>query len=309
MITMLSGVFPALVCPFQPDLSLDLAALERLAAELSAVPGVGGVVVNAHAGEGTALSPAERVRVIRAVRGAVRPGARVIAGVAAESTWESVELAHHAREAGADAIMVLPPFIFGWGASLAPDIAYRHHEAIAQAVDMPMVVFQYPVWAGCTYSPQDLERLLRLEQVVAVKEAIWEMERYETDLRIIRGCGRPVSVLAASDTLLFTSFCLGADGALIGLGNLVAAEVAQMLAAVERGDLMAARRINEQLYPLTRAIYAPPLINMHVRIKYALQVQGRLPCAAVRQPLLPVPEPEQQRLRQALVAAGLWAEA
>jgi 4-hydroxy-tetrahydrodipicolinate synthase len=112
-------------------------------------------------------------------------------------------------------------------------------------------------------------------------------------------------MLSSFTMALMSTFLLGADGAISGMGSVVADLQAELFAACQKGDLDGARQINDRLDPLVRVFYAPPFVDMHNRMKEALVLLGRIPAAHVRPPLTPVGDAEREAIRQALVAAGL----
>lgn len=300
-----SGLIPANILPFNTDCSIDETDYRRHLGWLAGVPGVTGITVNGHAAEVSSLSREERRRALAIAVDEVGSRLPLIAGIYADSTREAVDLARDARAEGARGLLVFPPSLFMWGVQLRPEMAIRHFGTIAEVVDLPLVVFQYPVASGLGYGPDTLAALTEIPQVVAVKEWSNDIVAFEQNLRAIRATGRPVSVLSSFTMSLFASFVLGADGAISGMGSVAADLQADLFAHVQRGDLEAARRVNDRLEPLVRVFYAPPFVDMHNRMKEALVLLGRIRRAVVRPPLEPITEQERQRIRAALAQAGL----
>lgn len=300
-----SGIIPANVLPFNSDCSIDETDYRGHLRWLAGVRGVTGMTVNGHAAEVSSLSREERRRALAIAVDEVGPRLPVIAGIYTDSTWEGVELARDAKAEGAGGLLVFPPAVFMWGVQLRPEMAVRHIRAIADAVDLPLVVFQYPIASGLGYDPDTLVRLTEIPRVAAVKEWSNDIVAFEQNLRAIRATGRPVAVLSSFTMSLFGSFALGADGAISGMGSVAADLQAELFAHVQHGDLEAARRVNDRLEPLVRVFYAPPFLDMHNRMKEALVLLGRIRRAVVRPPLLPVTDAERERIRAALAQAGL----
>jgi 4-hydroxy-tetrahydrodipicolinate synthase len=181
-----------------------------------------------------------------------------------------------------------------------------HVARVADAVDLPIVVFQYPPASGVGYAPETLIRLVtEVERVVAVKEWSNDIVAYERNLRAIRATGRPVAVLSSFTMSMLASFVLGADGAISGMGSVAADLQVELFAHVHRGDLEAARKVNDRLEPLVRVFYAPPFVDMHNRMKEALAILGRIDRAVVRPPLQPIDDAERAAIRAALARAGI----
>lgn len=302
---MFSGVIPANILPLETDYTIDEADYRRHLRWLAEVPGVTGITVNGHAAEVSSLSRTERRHALAVARDEVGPDLPLIAGIYTDSTFDAVELGRDAKAEGASGLLVFPPSLFMWGVQLRPEMASRHFAAIAEAVDLPLVVFQYPTASGLGYDLDTLVRLTEIPQVVAIKEWSNDIVAFEQTLRAIRATGRHVTVLSSFTMSLFASFVLGADGAISGMGSVAADLQADLFARVRRGDLEGARRVSDRLNPLVRVFYAPPFLDMHNRMKEALTLLGRIRRAVVRPPLQPIGEPERQRIREALAQAGL----
>lgn len=304
-----SGVIPANLLPFTADYDIDEANYRRHLTWLADVPGITAVTVNGHAAEVSSLHRDERRRALAIALDEVGSRLPLISGIYSDSTFEAVELARDAKAEGASGLLVFPPTLFMWGAQLRPEMPYRHFAAIADAVDMPLVVFQYPPVSGIGYTPETLIKLTEIPQVVAVKEWSNDIVAFERNLRAIRSTGRPVAVLSSFTMSLLSSFVLGADGTISGMGSVAADLQAELFQHVQRGDLEAARHVNDRLEPLVRVFYAPPFVDMHNRMKEALALLGRIDAAVVRPPLQPVGEAERMQIADALHRAGLLASA
>jgi 4-hydroxy-tetrahydrodipicolinate synthase len=301
------GCIPANILPFTADLEIDQAAYRKHLRWLADTNGVTGIVVNGHAAEVSSLSREERKRALAVALDEVAGKVPIISGVYADGSQEAVELARDARAAGADGLLVFPPTLFMWGAQVKPDMVVRHYQVLADGVDLPLVVFEYPPASGIGYSPDTLAELCKIPSVVAVKDWSNDIVAYEKNLRALRASGRPVAMLSSFTMSLMATFLLGADGCISGMGSVAADLQAELFAAVRAGDLALAHRWNERLAPLVGVFYAPPFVDMHNRMKEALALLGRIPAAHVRPPLTPISDDERQRIRLALRAAGLRA--
>jgi 4-hydroxy-tetrahydrodipicolinate synthase len=299
------GCIPANLLPFTADLEIDEAAYRQHLRWLADAPGVTGIVANGHAAEVSSLDRQERQRALAIAVDEVAGKVPVIAGVYCDGTREAVALGRDARVAGAAGLLVFPPTLFMWGAQVKPDMVLRHFQALADGVDLPLVVFEYPPASGIGYSPDTLAELCKIPSVVGVKDWSNDIVSYERNLRALRASGRPVAMLSSFTMSLMATFLLGADGCISGMGSVAADLQAELLAAVRAGDLAGAHRINERLAPLVSVFYAPPFVDMHNRMKEALALLGRIPAAHVRPPLTPVSDDERHRIRLALRAAGL----
>jgi 4-hydroxy-tetrahydrodipicolinate synthase len=301
------GLYPATILPFNGDYAIDVLELRRLLRFLAKVRGVNGFLCNGHAGDCWALSREERQRVIQIHVDEVNGDFPIISAIAGESTREVIEQMREAKEAGASAVLVMPPGIFRNVSILDPEMPYVFFKSLSEAVDIPMIVFQHPIFRGNNYSPETLAKLTEIDNVVAIKETVWDIKLYERDLVALRRAPRRISILIANDTLLFPSFVFGhSDGALIGLGTLVPHWVVEMFEAVKKNDLSKARKINDQLYPIVELLYYTPGLNTYCAIKEALKMLGVLTKHCVpRAPLLALTEKNRLAISRALEESGL----
>jgi 4-hydroxy-tetrahydrodipicolinate synthase len=298
---------PANLLPFTADLAIDEPGYRKHLRWLADAPGVTGIVANGHAAEVASLTREERKRTLAIALDEIAGKVPVVTGVYSDGTLEAVELARDARAAGAAGLLVFPPTLFMWGAQQKPDMVLRHFQTIADAVDLPIIVFEYPLASGIGYSPETLAELCKIPSVAGVKDWSNDIVSYEKNLRVLRGAGRPVAMLSSFTMSLMASFTLGADGCISGMGSVTADLQAALLAAVQAGRIDEARAINDRLTPLVQVFYSPPFVDMHNRMKEALAILGRIPAAHVRPPLTPVSDDERHRIRLALRAARLSA--
>jgi len=300
-----SGCIPANLLPFTADLQIDVPAYKRHLRWLADTKGVTAIVANGHAAEVSSLSREERKRALALALEEVGGKVPIIAGVYSDGTLEAIELARDARAAGAQGLLVFPPTIFMWGAQVKPDMVLRHFSTLADGVDLPLIVFEYPPVSGMGYSAETLAELCKIPTVVGVKDWSNDIVAYEKNLRALRASGRPVAMLSSFTMSLMATFLLGADGCISGMGSVAADLQGELWASVGAGNLADAHRVNERLAPLVNVFYAPPFVDMHNRMKEALAILGRIPASHVRPPLTPVSDDERHRIRLALRASGL----
>ena len=296
------GVIPACVLPFRDDLDIDEAAYRRHLRDVAAVAGVSAITVNAHATEVASCSFDEQRRVLDLTMDEIGRRVPIVNGVYADGSLEAARIARIAAAGGASALLVFPPNPFTLGQTDA--MVLVHFQRIADATDLPLIAFQYPLAGGQGYP---LERLLRLVDAVpsvrAIKDWCNDVPRHEAHIRALQHRTRPVNVLTTHSTWLLSSLVLGCRGLLSGMGSVVADLQSALFAAVQANDLARARALNDRLHPLAAAFYADPFVDMHNRMKAALVLLGRIPCAAVRPPLVKVDAAEIERLRIALTQA------
>ncbi len=303
-----SGTIPANLLPFREDYAIDEPDYRRHLAGLADTEGVTAIVCNGHAAEVASLVRDERRRALAIAVDEVGARCPLICGIYTDNTFEAADLARDAKAEGAAGMLVFPPSPFMWGAQLRPEMVLGHYAPIADAVELPIVVFQYPLDSGMGYHPETLVRLVEeIPTVVAVKDWSNDMVPLERNLRALRGCSRPVAHLSSYTLSLLGSYLLGSDGSISGMGSVTADLQAELFAAVQRGDLAAARAVNDRLDPLVRVFYAPPFVDMHNRMKEALVLLGRISRCVVRPPLHRVSGAEREAIRGALIEVGLLA--
>lgn len=299
----LRGIIPATVLPMTDDYKPDLKALKPY---LNWVIEQGPVAlaINVDTGEGPHLSDAERREVLEAAVDAAAGRVGIVAGIGGPYTEAAIRQARDAKEAGADAIMVFPIPVFQ-GRPLYPEIPYEYHKAIANAVDLPMILFQLqPALGGVEYTPEALRKLLEIDTVVAIKEASFDAMTFVRTRSIVKAARPDVVFLTGNDNFILHSFILGAEGALIGFGTLVTSLQVQMFEAAMRHDYEEAFRLSDIVQPLADVIFAQPVPNYRARTKEALVMQGVIENATVRPPLLPISAEERESVRRALARAG-----
>ncbi|MEZ6090082.1 MAG: dihydrodipicolinate synthase family protein [Pirellulaceae bacterium] len=300
------GVIPACLMPFDADLEIDERAYRRHIKTLSEIDGVSAITLNGHAAEVHALSFEEQRRAIEMARDEVGEQMPLVAGIHTARTREAGRLAEMATAAGADALLVFPSDALTLGGELRPECAHAHIAAIADSTHLPLILFQYPI-KSLGYPLATLIDLCETFPTIrAIKDWCNDPHLHERQIRELHALDHPVRVLSTHSMWLLGSLVYGCDGLLSGAGSVIASLQVALYEAVQRGDLITAREVNDRIYPTVRAFYADPLIDMHNRMKEALVLLGQLDCAHVRPPLIKLPETEIERIRRGLKQAGLF---
>jgi 4-hydroxy-tetrahydrodipicolinate synthase len=299
------GVIPAVLLPFHEDLSIDEASYRAHLRDVAAVEGLSAITVNAHASEVASCTFDEQRRVLEISREALE--LPIISGVYADGSLEAARIAKMAEQGGASALLVFPPAIYSFGQR--PEMALAHFKRIADATSLPLILFQYPLAGGQGYPLATLTRILdEVPSVRAIKDWCANPQLHERQVRLLQSRAKPVNVLSTHSSWLLSSLVLGCAGLLSGSGSVIADLHAQMFRAVKAGNLADAQRIQARIAPTAEVFYAEPWVDMHNRMKEALVLLGKMPRAVVRPPLTKLPAQEIERIRAALVAAGLLAE-
>jgi 4-hydroxy-tetrahydrodipicolinate synthase len=299
-------VIPACLLPFDDDLNIDEAAYRKHLRDVAAVDGLSAITTNAHASEVASCTFEEQRRVLDLTMNEVGDEIPVVNGIYADGSQEAARLARMAERGGASGLLVFPPNPFSLGAHSRPEMALTHFKTIADATDLPIICFQYPLGGGQGYPLDILVRLAEeVPTVRAIKDWSDNVRLHERHVRVLQNLTRPVNVLSTHSAWLMSSLALGCNGLLSGSGSVIADLQVALWRAIQAGDLPRARRLNDRIYPTAEAFYADPFADMHNRMKAALVVLGRIPNAAVRPPLVKVGDAEIERIRRALDEAGV----
>jgi 4-hydroxy-tetrahydrodipicolinate synthase len=298
------GVIPAVLLPFTDDLAIDERGFRSHLRDVAVTKGISAITINAHSTEVASCSFDEQRRVLDIAQDEIGGRLPLVNGIWADGSIEAARIARMAAEGGASALLVFPPAPFTLGQS--PDMALAHFKRIADATDLPLIAFQYPLATGQGY-PRDtlLKMVEQVPSIRAIKDWAGNVPQHEMHVRVLQSLPRPVNVLTTHSAWLLSSLVLGCNGLLSGSGSVIADLQAALFRAVQENDLAAARRLNDRIYPLARVFYADPWADMHNRMKEALVLLGRLPRAVVRPPLARLSRAEVGRIRAALVEATL----
>jgi 4-hydroxy-tetrahydrodipicolinate synthase len=300
------GVIPAVLLPFDADLAIDEASFRAHLRHVAATEGISAITINAHSTEVASCTFDEQRRVLAVAQDEIGDRLPLINGVWADGSIEAARIARMAAEGAASALLVFPPAPFTLGQS--PAMAIAHFKRIADATDLPLIAFQYPLSTGQGYPKDALLRLVEeVPTIRAIKDWIGNVPHHEWHVRTLQTLPRPVNVLTTQSAWLLPSLVLGCKGLLSGSGSVIADLQSALFAAVQRNDLAEARRLNDRIEPLMRVFYADPFVDMHNRMKEALVLLGHLPHAYVRPPLVKIEPAEIARIRDGLVEAGLLA--
>jgi 4-hydroxy-tetrahydrodipicolinate synthase len=298
-----AGVIPAVLLPFHEDLSIDEASYRAHLRDVASVEGLSAITVNAHASEVASCTLDEQRRVLEISKEELE--LPIVNGVYADGSLEAARIAKMAAQGGAAALLVFPPGIYTFGQR--PEMAVAHFKRIADATDLPLILFQYPLAGGQGYPTSTLLEIVeKVPSVKAIKDWCANPQLHERQIRVLQS--RSVNVLTTHSSWLLSSLVLGCNGLLSGSGSVIADLQAQLFRAVKAGRLDEAKKLHERITPTAEVFYAEPWVDMHNRMKEALVLLGRLPRAVVRPPLAKISTQEIERIRAALIAAGLMKQ-
>ncbi|SMO40231.1 dihydrodipicolinate synthase family protein [Paracoccus laeviglucosivorans] len=292
------GIYAATICTLTPDGRIDTDAQQSHFSAVLETKGIHGLLLNGHAGEGIFMSRDEQAHVIALAR-QVAPDTRILAAVSAEATAWAVADGLAALRAGADAVMVFPPYSWALGAD--PRAIVAHHRGIADATGAPIYLFQGAVGSGkLAYAPDTLRALMDIDSIVGIKEGSWETRAYETTRRIVHAARPDVAVMASGDEHLLSCYLIGSEGSAVSLAAILPELIVALDQAVRDGQLTHALQIHTALFDFARLVYAAPGHMAAARLKACLAELGRIPCDFCHAPTPAVTSSERTALMAAL---------
>jgi 4-hydroxy-tetrahydrodipicolinate synthase len=285
---MFQGSIVAMVTPMNRDGDVDEAALAELV-EFHVDNGTDAIVAVGTTGESATLDPEEHCHVISRIVALAGGRLPVIGGTGANSTREAIHLTAMAKKAGVDACLLVTPYYN----KPTQHGLYEHFKAVAEAVDIPQILYNVPGRTACDMLPDVVESLSRIDNIVGIKEASGEVERFA---ELVSRCGSEFDVLSGEDHLALQAILAGARGVISVTANVAPAAMHEMCALALAGDSDGARRVDERLRDLHAAMFFE---SNPIPAKWALQDMGMIP-SGIRLPLTPLSEHYHERVRSAI---------
>ena len=289
---MFKGSFVALVTPMTSSGEVDWDALERLV-QWHLDSGTHGIVPVGTTGESATLTPLEHKRVIEVTVDHVNGQVPVIAGTGANATAEAIELTEAAKKSGADACLSVTPYYN----KPTQEGLYRHYCAIAEAVDIPMVLYNVPPRTACDMQPETVARLASIQQIIGIKEACGDAERVGAIRALVDD---DFIVLSGEDAQTLRMMELGAVGTISVSANVVPELMSTFCDSYLNGDHAGAGELDQRLQPIHDILFVE---TSPTPTKWALQQMGRID-EGIRLPLIPLSETHHDEVRQRLKTVG-----
>lgn len=287
---MLTGSYVAIITPFS-DGEVEWETLAELI-EFQIAGGTHGILPCGTTGESPTLSHPEHDKVVEFTVKQVHGRVPVLAGSGSNSTAEALRLAHHARDCGADAALVITPYY-----NKPPQEGlYRHFKTIAEEVDIPIFIYNVPGRTGVSITPETVARLFEIENIVAIKEASGSLEQVS---RILSLCD--IAVFSGDDSLTFPIICNGGKGVVSVVANIMPKEVSEMVSLAVGGKIEEARRLHYELYAISKALF---IETNPIPVKTALAMMGKA-VEEFRLPLCPMSASNRAKLEKVLRSYSL----
>ncbi len=288
---MFTGAMVALVTPFQEG-EIDFQTLDELI-DFQLAGGIDGIVPVGTTGESPTLSPEEHKQVIERVVQAVGGQVPVIAGAGSNSTAEAIEYTEFSKKVGADATLQVGPYYN----KPTQEGFYQHFKAIAEEVDLPVVLYNIPGRCGAGMTPETVARLAELENIVAIKEATGSLDQAS---EIATRCD--ITLISGDDSLTLPLASVGGKGVISVVANIVPADVKALTDLILEGDLVSARQWHKKLFTLCKSMLT--LATNPIPIKAAMAILNM--CSnELRLPMTPLEENKKAVLEQTLKDYGL----
>ncbi|MFH1020728.1 MAG: 4-hydroxy-tetrahydrodipicolinate synthase [Pseudomonadota bacterium] len=287
------GAFVAIVTPFI-DGKLDEQGLQDLI-EFQIAGGTHGIVPCGTTGESATMSHAEHRRVVELTVKTVAGRVPVLAGTGSNSTSESIELTRAAKEAGADGALMITPYYN----KPSQEGLYQHFKAVAEAVDIPIILYNVPSRTAVNMLPETVARCARIANIVGVKEATADLNQIS---QVIRLCPKDFAVMSGDDFTSMPTVMIGGTGVISVTSNVAPKDMAAMMDAALAGDLAKAKELHYKLLPLIQAMF---IDTNPVPAKTALAMMGKIKSGLPRLPLYKMNEANEEKLKKVIAAYGL----
>ncbi|KFE55230.1 4-hydroxy-tetrahydrodipicolinate synthase [Pseudomonas syringae] len=290
---MIAGSMVALVTPMDAQGRLDWDSLSKLV-DFHLQEGTNAIVAVGTTGESATLDVNEHIEVIRRVVDQVAGRIPVIAGTGANSTREAIELTNNAKRAGADACLLVTPYYN----KPTQEGLYQHFKAIAEAVDIPQILYNVPGRTACDMLADTVVRLSTVPNIIGIKEATGDIQRAKD---IIARVSSDFLVYSGDDATAIELILAGGKGNISVTANVAPRDMSEMCAAAMRGDAGTARAIHEKLMPLNKNLF---IESNPIPVKWALHEMGLMP-DGIRLPLTWLSQACHEPLRQAMRQSGV----
>lgn len=283
------GVFAATLCAFKEDEDIDEGGLREYFSWLCNIEDLKGLVCNGHTGEIMALRENERSTVTRILKEEVDKSNRkmkVISGVCGEGSLVAIDHALAAKEAGADAILLMPPhYQLRFGRS--SETAVKFFQDVAEGAQIDIIVHQYPAWTKVSYTLAEMLEIVKIPGIVSIKMGTRDMARGLYDYEKLKEAAPNISIVTCQDEYLLPSLLEAGDGALIGFAGFAPELMIRLVHACLDGDLKGAKEAQKTVAPLARLIYSfgEPGCGAHQRMKVALWLMGKFSSPVFRRPI------------------------
>jgi len=304
MIEKFKGIYAATVVPLKKNKSVDLNALSKHVKEVIKTDGIKGLLLNGHAGENFTLNKDEQIKVIKISKKFLNSNNKIISGLNFEDPILASKVAIKMIKAGADAILVFPPF--SWSQGVSEEMIFEHHKIICNKINKPVFIYQSSIYSGhLSYKKNLLKKLLKIKNIVGVKEGSWDYKSYVNNYKFFKKYKKNFSVMASGDEHLYPCFKYASDGSQVSLAAIIPEKIVKLIKFIENKDYFMAKKLDKKILILAKNIYGkyPPNFAT-ARIKFCLKVLKKIPNDFMRSTIT-LDNLEKNQLRKSLKSLGL----
>ena len=277
MIEKFKGIYAATVVPLKKNKSIDLNALSKHVKEVINTVGIKGLLLNGHAGENFTLNKDEQIKVIKISKRFLNSNNKIISGLNFEDPILASKVAVKMIKAGADAILIFPPF--SWSQGVSEEMIFEHHKIICNKINKPVFIYQSSIYSGhLSYKKSLLKKLLKIKNIMGVKEGSWDYKSYVNNYKFFKKYKKNFSVMASGDEHLYPCFKYASDGSQVSLAAIIPEKIVELIRLIENKDYFMAKKLDKKILILAKNIYGryPPNFAT-ARIKFCLKVLKKIP--------------------------------
>ena len=273
----LKGIYAATVVPLRKNKSIDKNALSKHIKDIIKTEGIKGLLLNGHAGENFTLNVNEQIKVIETAKKYKTIDKKLISGLNFEDPLLALNVAKKMTKAGADAILIFPPF--SWSQGISDEMIYQHHKVICNEINKPVFLYQSSIYSGyLSYKKDLLKKLLKIKNIIGVKEGSWDYKSYVNNYKFLKKIKKEFLVMASGDEHLYPCFKYASDGSQVSLAAITPEKIVKLIRLIENKEHSKAKKLDKKLLVLAKNIYGkyPPNFAT-ARIKYCLKIIKKIP--------------------------------
>jgi len=273
----LKGIYAATVVPLKKNKSINVIALKNHIKDIIKTNGIKGLLLNGHAGENFTLNVNEQIKVIKIAKKYKNLDKKLISGLNFEDPLLASNVAKKMTKAGADAILIFPPF--SWSQGISEEMIFQHHKIICNKINKPVFVYQSSIYSGhLSYKKNLLKKLLKIKNIIGVKEGSWDYKNYVNNYKFLKKIKKEFLVMASGDEHLYPCFKYASDGSQVSLAAITPEKIVELIRFIENKDFSKAKKLDKKLLILAKNIYGkyPPNFAT-ARIKYCLKILKKIP--------------------------------
>ena len=273
----LKGIYAATVVPLKKNKSINEIALKNHIKDIIKTNGIKGLLLNGHAGENFTLNIDEQIKVIKIAKKYKGLDKKLISGLNFEDPLLASNVAKKMTKAGADAILIFPPF--SWSQGISEEMIFQHHKIICNKITKPVFLYQSSIYSGhLSYKKNLLKKLLKIKNIIGVKEGSWDLKSYVSNYKFLKKIKKEFLVMASGDEHLYPCFKYASDGSQVSLAAITPEKIVELIRLIENKEFSKAKKLDKKLLILAKNIYGkyPPNFAT-ARIKYCLKILKKIP--------------------------------